>query len=130
MIVSASGMAEAGRILHHLKNNIGDPNNMILFMGYCAEHTLGAKIRSGMDPVNIFGESHPVKAQIAAVDSLSGHADKNELIAHVGRIQGNLKKIFVTHGEEEQALPFADTLRKLRPGAEVIVPVKGQVVTI
>ncbi len=130
MIISASGMAEAGRILHHLKNNIGDPNNMVLFMGYCAEHTLGAKIRAGMNPVNIFGESQAVRAQIASVDSLSGHADKNELIAHVGRVRGNLKKIFVTHGEEEQALPFAETLRKLRPGAEVIVPVKGQIETI
>jgi metallo-beta-lactamase family protein len=71
-----------------------------------------------------------VRAKIASVDSLSGHADKNELIAHVGRVRGNLRKIFVTHGEEEQALPFAETLRKLRPGAEVIVPVKGQIETI
>ena len=130
MIISASGMAEAGRILHHLKNNIGDPNNLILFMGYCAEHTLGAKIKNGQSPVNIFGEPHEVRAQIASMDSLSGHADKNELVQHLGRVKGNLKKIFVTHGEEEQALPFAETLRALRPGSEVLVPVKGQEVVI
>lgn len=126
MIISASGMAEAGRILHHLKNNIGNPNNMILFMGYCAEYTLGAKIRNGQSPVNIFGEPHEVRAKVASLDSLSGHADKNELIAHVGRVKGQVKKIFVTHGEEEQALAFSETLKKLKPGAQVIVPVKGQ----
>lgn len=130
MIISASGMAEAGRILHHLKNNIGDPNNLILFMGYCAEYTLGAKIKNGQSPVNIFGEPHQVKAQVASLDSLSGHADKNELLAHVDRIKGNLKKIFITHGEEEQSLAFADTLKEARPQTEVIVPVKGQKVDI
>lgn len=126
IIISASGMAEAGRILHHLKNNIGNPNNLILFMGYCAEYTLGAKIRNGQSPVSIFGEPHEVRARVATLDSFSGHADKNELIAHVERVKGPLKKIFVTHGEEEQALSFAETLRKLRPKAEVIVPVRGQ----
>ncbi len=99
MIISASGMAEAGRILHHLKNNIGDPNNLILFMGYCAAYTLGAKIRSGQPVVNIFGEPYAVRAKVAALDALSGHADKNELIAHVGRLHGKIKKIFITHGE-------------------------------
>ncbi len=130
IIISASGMAEAGRILHHLKNNISDPNNLILFMGYCAEYTLGAKIRNGQSPVNIFGEPHQVRAQVAALDSLSGHADKNELLEHVDRIKGNLKKIFVTHGEEEQSLSFANTIQKVRPQAEVIVPTKGQKVDI
>jgi metallo-beta-lactamase family protein len=126
MIISASGMAEAGRILHHLKNNIGNPDNLILFMGYCAEYTLGAKIKNGQSPVNIFGEPYEVRAKVASLDSLSGHADKNELIAHVGRVKGKLKKIFVTHGEEQAALSFGETLRKLKPGTEVVVPVKGQ----
>lgn len=99
-------------------------------MGYCAEYTLGAKIKNGQSPVNIFGEPHQVKAQVASLDSLSGHADKNELLAHVDRIKGNLKKIFITHGEEEQSLAFADTLKEARPQTEVIVPVKGQKVDI
>jgi metallo-beta-lactamase family protein len=126
MIVSASGMAEAGRILHHLKNNIGNAKNLVLFMGYCAEHTLGAKIKNGQSPVNIFGEPYEVRAHVASMDSLSGHADKNELVQHVGRIKGSIKKIFVTHGEEEQALPFAETLKKIKPAADVVVPMKGQ----
>ncbi len=66
IIISASGMAEAGRIRHHLANHIGNPANLILFIGYCAEHTLGAQIMSGRNPVNIFGEPHEVRARIAS----------------------------------------------------------------
>lgn len=130
IIISASGMAEAGRIRHHLKNNIGDPKNLILFIGYCAEHTLGAQIRSGASPVNIFGEPYAVRAKVAAVDAYSGHADKNELRRYVAAITGDIKKINVIHGEETQALAFAETLRALKPKAEVLVPEYRQVVSI
>jgi metallo-beta-lactamase family protein len=130
IIISASGMAEAGRIRHHLKNNIGDPKNLILFIGYCAEHTLGAQIRSGASPVNIFGEPYQVRAKVAAVDAYSGHADKNELRRYVEAMTGDLKKINVIHGEESQALAFAETLRALKPKAEVVVPEYRQVVSI
>ena len=130
IIISASGMAEAGRIRHHLKNNIGDPKNLILFIGYCAEHTLGAQIRAGRNPVNIFGEPQIVRAKVAGIDAWSGHADKNELRRYVEAITGDIKKISVIHGEETGSLAFADALRKLKPGAEVIVPEDKQVVTI
>src|SRR4051812_46521056 len=130
IIISASGMAEAGRIRHHLRNNIGDPKNLILFVGYCAEHTLGAQILTKQNPVNIFGEPCEVRAQIASIDSFSGHADKNELRRYVEGISGNLKKICVIHGEESQALAFAETLRALKPQAQVIVPVYQQIVEI
>ena len=122
IIISASGMCEAGRIRHHLKNNIGDPNNLILFIGYCAEHTLGAQILAGRNPVNIFGEPHEVRAQVASIDAFSGHADKNELCRYVESLSGNIQKISVIHGEESQCLAFAETLRKMKPKAEVIVP--------
>src|SRR5262249_44443427 len=69
IIISASGMCEAGRIRHHLKNHIGGPNNLVLFIGYCADHTLGAQILSGARNVNIFGEPHAVRARIASLDS-------------------------------------------------------------
>jgi metallo-beta-lactamase family protein len=127
IIISASGMAEAGRIRHHLANHIGDPANLILFIGYCAEHTLGAQILSGANPVNIFGEPHQVRAKIASLDSFSGHADKNELRHYVGNIQGDIKKIAVIHGEENQALAFGETLRGLYPRADVIVPEYQQI---
>jgi metallo-beta-lactamase family protein len=130
IIISASGMAEAGRIRHHLANNIGNPNNLILFVGYCAEHTLGAQILAHQNPVNIFAEPHKVCAKIASLDSYSGHADKNELSRYVQGLNGNLKKIMVIHGEEAQSLAFAETLRSLKPNAEVTVPEYQQVIEV
>jgi len=130
IIISASGMAEAGRIRHHLANNIGDPDNLILFIGYCAEHTLGAQIMAHRNPVNIFGEPHEVRARIASLDSFSGHADKNELRRYVEAISGEIKKISVIHGEESQAMAFAETLRAMKPKAEVLVPEYQQSIVI
>ncbi|HEY2952666.1 MAG TPA: MBL fold metallo-hydrolase [Verrucomicrobiae bacterium] len=130
IIISASGMCEAGRIRHHLKNHIGQENNLVLFIGYCAEHTLGAQILSGKNPVNIFGEPYEVRARIASVDAFSGHADRNELRRYVGSLTGDIRKISVIHGEESQCLAFAVTLRKLKPKAEVIVPEYKQAVEV
>jgi metallo-beta-lactamase family protein len=128
VIISASGMAEAGRIRHHLANNIGDERNLILFVGYCADHTLGHQILEGRNPVNIFGEPHDVKARIARIDAFSGHADRNELIGYVRKIGGTIRKITVIHGEEGPAMAFAELLRQEKPKAEVIVPERGQVI--
>lgn len=128
IIISASGMAEAGRVRHHLKNNICDPLNLFLFVGYCAEHTLGHALVSGRSPVNIFGEPYEVRAQVASLDAFSGHADRSELKQYVEGISGDIRKIAVIHGEEEQSLAFAETLRDMKPGAEVIVPEYGECV--
>ncbi len=122
IIISASGMAEAGRVRHHLHNNIGDEKNLVLFIGYCAEHTLGCQILRGQNPVNIFGEPHAVRAHIASIDAFSGHADREELKRYVERLTGDIKVISVIHGEEQQCLALAETLRKLRPKADVLVP--------
>jgi metallo-beta-lactamase family protein len=130
IIISASGMCEAGRIRHHLKNHIGNPNNLVLFIGYCAEHTLGAQILSGRSPVNIFGEPHAVRARIVSFDTFSGHADRNELRRYVEALDGRLRKIFVVHGEESQSLALADSLRPLKPGADVIVPALADTATV
>jgi metallo-beta-lactamase family protein len=128
IIISSSGMCEAGRIRHHLKNHIGGPSNLILFIGYCAEHTLGAQILSRLPAVNIFGEPHTVRAKIASIDSFSGHADRNELKRYVEGLTGDIRKISVIHGEESQALAFAETLRMMKPQAEVLVPEYKQAV--
>ena len=130
IIISASGMCEAGRIRHHLKNHIGNPANLILFIGYCAEHTLGAQIMAGSHVVNIFGEPYHVKAQVASIDSFSGHADRTELRNYLQKISGNLRQIFVIHGEESQSLALAETLRGLKPAAQVLVPEPGQMVEV
>jgi metallo-beta-lactamase family protein len=126
IIISASGMAEAGRIRHHLKNNIGNPNNLILFVGYCAEHTLGWAIVQGRSPVNIFGEPQEVRARVASLDAFSGHADRTELKRYVSAMTGDIKKIAVVHGEESQALAFVETLKQMKPKAEVFAPVYRQ----
>ncbi|MGH7971600.1 MAG: MBL fold metallo-hydrolase RNA specificity domain-containing protein, partial [Limisphaerales bacterium] len=117
-------------IRHHLANNIGNPANLILFIGYCAEHTLGAQIVAGRSPVNIFGEPHEVKAKVVSLDSFSGHADKNELSRYVKGIEGDVKKIAVIHGEESQALAFSQSLRVLKPKAEILVPEYKQVMEV
>jgi metallo-beta-lactamase family protein len=95
---------------------------LILFIGYCAEHTLGAQILAGRNPVNIFGEPYPVRAKITSIDSYSGHADKNELKHYVENISGNLKKIICIHGEEAQCLANVEALRAMKPSAEVFAP--------
>ena len=130
IIISASGMCEAGRIRHHLQNHIGDPKNLVLFIGYCAENTLGAQIMAGQNPVNIFGEPQAVRAKIVSLDTYSGHADKNELKQYVEKISGDLKKIICIHGEEAQCLAHAETLRAMKPKAEVLVPEYKQAVEI
>jgi metallo-beta-lactamase family protein len=130
IIISASGMCEGGRIRHHLKNNLGDAKNLVLFIGYCAEGTLGNQIVAGKTPVNIFGEPCSVRAKIISLDTYSGHADKNELKRYVEKLSGDLKKIVCIHGEETQCLAHAETLRAMKPKAEVIVPAYKQVVEI
>jgi metallo-beta-lactamase family protein len=130
IIISASGMCEAGRIRHHLKNNIGGAHNLVLFIGYCAEGTLGDQITKGKTPVNIFGVPYDVRARIVSFDTYSGHADKNELKQYVQRITGNIRRVFCIHGEEAQCLAHAETLRAMKPKAQVLVPEYQQVVEI
>lgn len=127
VIISASGMCEAGRIRHHLKNHIGYTNNLILFIGYCAEHTLGAQILNGRKSVNIFGEPHEVRAKVASIDSFSGHADKHELRRYVEALGRSVKRISVIHGESTQSLAFAETLGGALPQATVFAPQPGEI---
>ncbi|GAB4297797.1 MAG: MBL fold metallo-hydrolase [Ignavibacteriaceae bacterium] len=111
IIISASGMAEGGRILHHLKNNIENRKNLILFVGYAAAHTLARKIMDGNEYVNILGEKYKVKAEVKKMDYFSGHADQRELLDYL-RLNntGKLKNIFLVHGEQEQALPLREKI--------------------
>jgi metallo-beta-lactamase family protein len=130
IIISASGMAEAGRIRHHLKNNIGDPKNLLLFIGYCAEGTLGNQITAGKNPVSIFGDPYQVRAKVVSLDTYSGHADKHELKHYADQLTGKLRGIFCIHGEETQCLAHAEDLRGQYPDAQVLVPEYKQMVEI
>ncbi|SHE52096.1 MBL fold metallo-hydrolase [Caloramator proteoclasticus] len=113
VIISASGMCEAGRIKHHLKHNIWKKNTSIIFVGYQAEGTLGRRILDGEKRVKIFGEEMVVNANIYSIPSLSGHADLGGLLNWVKNIKnGVFKKIFVTHGEEEASKNLKEELER------------------
>ena len=105
-------MCDAGRILHHLRNNIEDPRNTVLITGYQAENTLGRKLVDKWTEVRIFGEPLTVRAEIASLDALSGHGDYNELIQWVRPIAPALRRIFLVHSEPEQSQPFAELLSR------------------
>lgn len=113
IIISASGMAEGGRILHHLANNVGNSKNLVLFVGYAAENTLARKIMDGEKEVNIFGEKYVISSKVKKMDYFSGHADQGELINYLRLNPKNrLKKIFLVHGEESEAKPLQEKLLK------------------
>ncbi len=114
MIISASGMCEAGRILHHLRNSIHDTKNCVMFVGYQAEGTLGRRIVERHKEVNIFGEPYPLRAEVVTLNTMSGHADETDLFNYAKSVRDtspNLKKVFLIHGEEVGLLALAGRLR-------------------
>jgi metallo-beta-lactamase family protein len=111
VVISASGMCEQGRILHHLRNNIEDPRNTVLITGFQAQNTLGRKLAEGWQEVRIFGEPMRVRAEIATLDELSGHADHKDLLEWVRPVAPSLRKVFLVHGEPEQSAALAKDLR-------------------
>ena len=125
MVISASGMCEGGRILHHLKHNIGDPRNTILLTGYQAENTLGRKIEGKMAEVPIFGEPMRLRAEVEKLDELSGHADQREILDWMKPIAAGLQRVFLVHGETEQQTGLAQVIQK-EYGIEVTVPKRGE----
>ncbi len=111
IIISASGMAEAGRILHHLANNIENHRNCILFVGYAARETLARKIMDGMKEVSILGDVYKVNAEVVSMDYFSAHADQNGLMEYLKLNKTEkLKNIFLVHGESEQSLPLREKI--------------------
>ncbi|MCU0359229.1 MAG: MBL fold metallo-hydrolase [Bacteroidia bacterium] len=126
MIISASGMGDAGRIKHHLSNTIGNPNNTVLIAGYCSPGTLGADLLAGHKQVHIFGEVFEVKAEVEAIQSLSAHADSSDLLRFLScQNKEKIKKIFLVHGEAESKLGYRSLL--IQHGyREVIIPEKGE----
>ena len=113
IIISASGMMEAGRVKHHLANNIDNPRTTILCVGYCEPSTLGAKIMRGDKHVSIFGHVYEVKADLRRIEALSGHADYSEMIRYLGCLdKRRLKRIFLVHGDAEAQQNFSQHLDK------------------
>ena len=129
MIISASGMCEAGRILHHLRNNIEDPRNTVLIPGFQAEHTLGRKIVERRAEVPIFGEPMRLRAEVVRVNALSGHADQEELLDWVKPLVPHLKKVFLVHGEPAQSSALATAIHELF-GISAAVAQRGESVDL
>lgn len=127
IIISASGMMQAGRIKHHLNNNIENPRNTILVVGFCAEGTLGRRIRDGAEEVRIFGEEKKVKAEVVVMDSFSAHGDQQEMLDFLSnQDKKKLKKIFLVHGEIDRQDKFKTAI--LEKGFnKVEIPVLDQV---
>jgi metallo-beta-lactamase family protein len=119
IVISASGMCEAGRVLHHLRNNICNSRNTVLLTGYQAENTLGRKLKDGWKSVRIFGIPTSVEASVESLDELSGHADSEELMAWMKPMTPGLKRVFLVHGEPAQSAALAQAIGT-RYGIEAI----------
>lgn len=129
VVISASGMCEAGRILHHLRNNIGNPRNTILIVSWQAPHTLGRRLADQETSVRIFGETFERKAQVVTINGYSGHAGRDYLLKWAGALQPRVKNIFLVHGEPESMQALAEGLREQGP-AKVHAPTMHETVRI
>ena len=129
VIVAASGMAESGRILHHLANGIGDHRNLVLFVGFQAENTLGRRIQDGEESVKILGQEYPRRAEVETISGYSAHADRNELRAWVRRLGGPIRRAFVVHGEAPALEAMAGILRA-EGVRDVTAPTHGESVEL
>jgi len=126
IIISSSGMCEAGRIKHHLKNHMGDERNVILVVGFMAQGTRGRDIVEGKKEIRLFGEYLPLRAEVVVMNAFSAHADKMELLEYIKNIS-NLKNIFAVHGEENECHILRDNIyNDLKFKGKVEVPVLGQ----
>ena len=129
IIISSSGMCTAGRILHHLGNNLEDRHSAVLIVGFQAQHTLGRRLVEGVSPVRIFGEEVSVRAKVHSISALSAHADKDEMLLYLRDMAPGVERAFVVHGEEEASEAFGSSLRELGMG-DVLVPEQGEIVDV
>lgn len=131
IIISASGMATGGRVLHHLERRLADHRNTVLFVGFQSPGTRGQTIQSGAEFVKIHGRQVPVRSQIETIENLSGHADYGEILGWIGKFPATPKKTFITHGELHAAIALQQKLAvRLRWQAEVPTYLKKAVLSI
>ncbi len=123
VIISSSGMCEAGRILHHLRNNVEDPRNTIMIVGFMAQHTLGRRIVERRPRVKIFGVERELRAQVAVMNAFSAHADKNDLLDYARTTARDARQVFLVHGEPDQQEPLVATLKT--QGIHASAPERG-----
>jgi metallo-beta-lactamase family protein len=129
VIISASGMCEAGRVVHHLKHNIEDRRSTILIVGYQAADTLGRRLVEGRPEVRILGRTCSVQAEVVVLNGLSSHADHGELVRALAPLAGTARQVRLVHGEPERASALAEGLRAVGL-ADVVAPERGESVTL
>jgi metallo-beta-lactamase family protein len=129
VIISASGMCEGGRVLHHLKHNIEDPHSTILIVGYQAPDTLGRRLVERRPEVRILGRMYPLKAEVVVLNGLSSHADHEGLLRSLGPLVGTARRVRLVHGEPERAAALAEGLRAAGFD-DVAIPDRGESVTV
>jgi len=127
IIISSSGMCEAGRIRHHIANNIGDSRNTILIIGYQAEGTLGRQLVEKAPSVHIFGIDHPVKAEVRVLNSFSAHADKGDIMDWLSHVKG-VQKLFLVHGEDDQMIPLKEHIQTELHIDNIYMPSRGETI--
>ena len=129
IIISASGMANAGRVKHHLYNNIGQEKNTVLIVGYCSPETPGGKLRDGAQELYLFGEKKQIRCKVEVMDSFSAHADRGEIAGFIANQRGKVKKIFLVHGEIERQQSLRNYLGE-RGFPTIEIPELGQEVVL
>lgn len=130
IIISASGMAEAGRVKHHIRNNISKPECTILMVGYCTPQSLGGRLKAGEKVVKIFGDEFMVKARVESIDAYSAHGDYEEMLQYLScQNPALVKEVFLVHGDTESMTAFSIKLRETG-FKEVSIPSQGDSVTI
>lgn len=129
IIISASGMMNAGRVKHHLFNSIDQERNTVLIVGYCSPDTPGGKLREGVEVIKLFGEFKPVKAEIEIMDSFSAHADRTEMLAFLKNQRATVRKLFLVHGTLDRQEKFRDLLAQ-NGFKSVEIPALGQSYTL
>ncbi|GMU82589.1 MAG: Ysh1p: subunit of polyadenylation factor I [Planctomycetota bacterium] len=125
IIISASGMCEAGRIRHHIKNNITEARNTILIPGYQAVNTLGRRLADGVKTISLFNDEYTVRAEVVQIHGFSGHADQADLLRMLAPLEGKTRRVMLVHGEPDQSGALAAKLRGNRLG-EIIVAQRDQ----
>src|SRR5262249_53253102 len=123
IIISSSGMCEAGRVLHHLRNNIEDARNTVLIVGFQAQHTLGRRLVERRPRVRILGIERELHAQVTVMNAFSAHADKNDLLAYAQACGPDTKQFFLIHGEPEQQEPLRGVMKA--QGLKATAPAPG-----
>jgi metallo-beta-lactamase family protein len=130
MIISASGMCESGRVLHHLANNIENEKNTVLMTGYCAQDTLGRKIIEKQPKLKILGDEYKLKSEVVVMENFSAHADRDELLGYIAHMnRAEMQNIFLVHGEYESQLSFKEGLKDIG-FQNIMIPEAGQEIHI